>query len=54
MRSGETRRDLITGLAGTWSGVTGELVEGFVLFVVETLGASTMEEGEILREAFED
>ena len=53
-RSDETKRELITGLAEAWSGVTGEPVEGFALFVLEAPGGNMMEEGEILREASED
>ncbi len=53
-RSDETKRDLITSLAEAWSRVTGEPVDGFSLFIMETPGANMMEGGEILREAFED
>ena len=53
-RSDETKRELIAGLAEAWAGVTGEPVDGFALFVVETPGANMMEEGEILPEASED
>ena len=53
-RTDETKRDLITGLVEAWSGVTGEPVEGFALFILETPGGNMMEEGNILREASED
>lgn len=53
-RSEETKKDLMTGLAEAWCGVTGEPMEGFALFIQEVPGANMMEEGRILREASED
>lgn len=57
IRSGrtiETKRELLHALANAWSEVTGEPVEGFAIFLVETPGNSMMEYGEILPEASED
>ena len=53
-RSQQIKRELITGLAEAWSGVTGEPMEGFALFIVEEPGHNIMEEGQILPEASED
>ena len=53
-RSDGTKRELLNGLAEAWSGVTGEPMDGFALFIVETPGANMMEEGAVLREAYED
>ena len=53
-RSEQVKRELITGLAEAWSGVTGEPIEGFALFLLEQPGHTIMEEGQILPEAYED
>jgi Tautomerase enzyme len=53
-RSEQVKRELITGLAEAWSEVTGEPMEDFALFLLEQLGHTIMEEGQILPEASED
>ena len=50
-RSAVVKRNLLTGLATAWSDVTGEPVEGFALFLVESPGNMMMEYGEVLPEA---
>jgi phenylpyruvate tautomerase PptA (4-oxalocrotonate tautomerase family) len=50
-RSAETKRELLTGLAAAWSEVSGEPVDGFALFLVESPGNMMMEYGEVLPEA---
>jgi hypothetical protein len=53
-RSEQVKRQLITGLAEAWSGVTGEPMEGFALFLLEQPGHTIMEEGQILPDASDD
>jgi hypothetical protein len=53
-RSEQVKRQLITGLAEAWSGVTGEPMEGFALFLLEQPGHTIMEEGQILPDASKD
>lgn len=53
-RTVEVKKRLITRLAEAWSGVTGEPVAGFAIFLTEEPGSSMLEAGALLPEASED
>jgi phenylpyruvate tautomerase PptA (4-oxalocrotonate tautomerase family) len=53
-RSEEVRRQLLMGIAEAWSTASGDDLKSAAMFLVEIPGFQAMENGEILKEAWED
>lgn len=53
-RSEAVRRELLMGIAGAWSTASGDDLKSAAMFLVEIPGFQAMENGEILKEAWED
>jgi len=53
-RSEQVRKQLINGIADTWTGITGDRKKDVAIFLHEVPGANVMEDGVILPDAADD